>query len=430
MPVAVKLTASLVAAAAWVVLSVWWSIPWLASLEQVVPAPVAVAVVALVAYLPGGLVAFLAVSLLLDRQPPMTVADPVAPVTIVIAARNEAAGMSATLTHLARQDYRGPVTVILADNGSTDGTVDEARRAAHLLDLELLVMSEPTPGKSFALNRALTAVTTEYVVTVDADTLLHPEALRRLVGRLESSPGDVVAVAGSVLVRNSRSTVWTRLQEWDYFLGIAAVKRMQGLYGSTLVAQGAFSLYRTEAVRAAGGWPDAIGEDIVVTWQLMRVGARVYFEPTAVAFTDAPDRLRPLFRQRSRWARGMVEGLRRVPPWRQRRRMAGVVASVNLLIPLLDIGYAVVWLPGLVLALFGFPYIVGLWTLAVLPVTVAVYGSLHSWQVRHVFGPLGLTVRRNRWAFVGFLLGYQAIMSPAALVGYGQELAGTRRRWK
>jgi cellulose synthase/poly-beta-1,6-N-acetylglucosamine synthase-like glycosyltransferase len=59
------------------------------------------------------------------------------------------------------------------------------------------------------------------------------------------------------------------MQEWDYFLGIASVKRMQGLYQGTLVAQGAFSLYRTKALRAAGGWPDAIGEDIVLTWRLI-----------------------------------------------------------------------------------------------------------------------------------------------------------------
>ena len=66
-----------------------------------------------------------------------------------------------------------------------------------------------------------------------------------------------------MLVRISRANLLTRMQEWDYYLGIAAVKRLQGLFQSTLVAQGAFSIYRTERVRAIGGWPDAIGEDIV-----------------------------------------------------------------------------------------------------------------------------------------------------------------------
>lgn len=59
-----------------------------------------------------------------------------------------------------------------------------------------------------------------------------------------------------------------------------------------------------------GGWPDTIGEDIVLTWALLRNHGRVGFESTAVAFTDVPTRLRVLIRQRRRWARGMIEGLR------------------------------------------------------------------------------------------------------------------------
>ena len=141
---------------------------------------------------------------------------------------------------------------------------------------------------------------------MDADTILHVESLRRLVSRLECSPSDTMAIAGTVLVRNSRENLLTRMQEWDYYLGIAAVKQMQGLYQATLVAQGAFSLFLTEEVRRVGGWPDAIGEDIVMSWRLMQAGDRVLFEPTAVAFTDAPVKLRHFMRQRARWARGTV----------------------------------------------------------------------------------------------------------------------------
>src|ERR1700686_4714004 len=125
------------------------------------------------------------------------------------------------------------------------------------------------------------------------------------------------------------------MQEWDYYLGIAAVKRMQGLYQSTLVAQGAFSLYRTDEVRRIGGWPDAIGEDIVVTWRLMETGDGVLTEPTAVAFTDVPVTVKHFVRQRARWARGMIEGLRAVPPWRQPRPLTRAIAGIDILIPLL-----------------------------------------------------------------------------------------------
>lgn len=429
-PVWVKFVLATAITTVWVGLSVWVSGAWLDELMPVVGPVMTWTIVVLVAYLPGGVVAFMAASLVLDRQPGLSVVNPTTAVTVIVAALNEERGIAGTLAHLAGSDYTGDVHVILADNGSTDATVRVARAAADDLGLTLVVVTEPEPGKSNALNAALTQVTTPYVVTVDADTLLHPEALRRLVSRLESAPLDTVAVAGTVLVRNSRANLLTRMQEWDYYLGIAAVKRMQGLYQATLVAQGAFSVYLTEEVRSIGGWPDAIGEDIVVTWRLMEDGRRVYFEPTAVAFTDAPDQVRHFMRQRARWARGMFEGLRAVPPWRQRRVLTKFVAGIDLLIPLLDIGYALIWLPGVVLFVLGYPLIVGAWTLVVLPVTLLIYGGLRGFQSRRVFGPLGLSVRRNRVGYVAFLLGYQVLCSTASLVGYAQHLAGMRRRWK
>jgi biofilm PGA synthesis N-glycosyltransferase PgaC len=232
------------------------------------------------------------------------------------------------------------------------------------------------------------------------------------------------------MIRNSRANLLTRMQEWDYFLGIAAVKRMQGLYQSTLVAQGAFSLYRTDELRRVGGWPDAIGEDIVVTWRLMETGDRVLTEPTAIAFTDAPTQVSHFMRQRARWARGMVEAIRTVPPWRQRRVLSRFISGIDLLIPLLDIGYGLIWVPGLVLAAVGFPIIVGTWTLAVLPITLLVYGGLRRYQRRRIFAPLELKVRHNPVGYLAFILCYQLLCSAASLAGYAQEIGGARRRWK
>jgi poly-beta-1,6-N-acetyl-D-glucosamine synthase len=428
--VTVKFTLAQAVALSWMGVSVWLSLPWLRDLAASITIVPAVLVVAFVAYVPGWLVAFLAVSLLLDRQPPLRVSDPRAAVTVLIAARNEAERIQETIGCIARQDYHGRLEVLVVDNGSTDGTrtVVEAYGAA--IGLQVRCLEERQPGKSHALNTGLAAVTTELVITLDADTLLHPQAVRRLVARQLSAPHDVWAVAGSVLVRNSRDNLWTRMQEWDYFLGIASVKRMQGLYQGTLVAQGAFSLYRTTALRGVGGWPDAIGEDIVLTWQLLRQGARVYYEPSAVAFTDAPSKLVHLARQRARWARGMVEGIRNIRPWSQPRWLSRFLTGIDLLIPGLDLAYTAVWLPGLLLALTGRFWIVGSYTLAVLPLTLLVNFILYRYQRRQVFDVLGLRVRRNRLGFFAFVLLYQMLMSPVAVIGYGQELLGLRRRWK
>lgn len=429
-PVMAKYVLAMLGTVLWVGLAIVLSQRWLAELRPVVGPVGAVVIVLLVAYLPGGIVAFLTFSLLMDRQPPPRVTDPTTAVTVIIAARNEEEGVVPTIEALARVRYAGRMVVVLANNGSTDRTVERAGQTAERVGLDLEVVHEPRPGKAHALNAALATVGTDLVVTVDADTLLHRDAMRRLVARLESAPPDTVAVAGAVLVRNSRENFLARMQEWDYYLGIAGVKRMQGLYQSTLVAQGAFSVYRTDALRAIGGWPDAIGEDIVVTWRLMEAGRRVFFEPTAVAFTDVPVQVRHFFRQRARWARGMLEGLRAVPPWRQERGLSKLIASIDLLIPFLDIGYVLIWLPGIVLFLLGYPLVVSMWTLFVLPITLLVYGALRRYQVRNVFGPLGLRVRRNRLGYLGFLLLYQVLCSTASLVGYTQFLTGRRRRWK
>jgi len=430
LPVAAKFSISVTFGLVWLAGSVWLSLPWLRDLRGYVGLFGAIVVIGLVAYIPALLMAFMAMSLLLDRQPALRVAQSDTGVTIVIAARNEEAGIAETVRSAVQHDYAGPVTFMLADNGSTDATCEIAERVATALGAELVVIHEPKPGKANALNHALRMVETPYVVTVDADTLLHRQALRRLVARLESAPADTVAVAGAVMIRNSRANLLTRMQEWDYFLGIAAVKRMQGLYQSTLVAQGAFSLYRTDELRRVGGWPDAIGEDIVVTWRLMETGDRVLTEPTAIAFTDAPTQVSHFMRQRARWARGMVEAIRTVPPWRQRRVLSRFISGIDLFIPLLDIGYGLIWVPVLVLAAFGFPIIVGTWTLAVLPITLLVYGGLRRYQRHRIFSPLQLKVRHNVLGYFAFILGYQLLCSAASLAGYAQEIAGARRRWK
>lgn len=427
--VAQKFWISQVSAFVWVILSIILSLPWLRDLSNVIGFFPALLVITFIAYVPGYLAAFLAVSLLIDRQPPFKVSDPDLPVTILIAARNEAPNIGLTLQYIANQEYKGPITVVLVDNGSTDGTAEVARVKAQELGLDLLCLREERPGKSFALNAGLAKIKTQYFVTLDADTLLHRFAVKHIVARLLSSPSDVGAVAGHVLCRNSRDNFLTRLQEWDYFLGIASIKRMQGLYQGTLVAQGAFSLYKTEAVLQAGGWPDAIGEDIVLTWKLQEAGYRVYFEPTAIAFTAVPKTVRHFVRQRSRWARGMIEGIKTVPPWSQPSYLKKFLTGIDLVIPVIDLFYTFVWIPGLLLAFFGKYYIVGPYTLFVLPLNVGISLIMYNYQLK-VFSQSNLRVRKNRLGFLAYVLAYQMINSPVSVWGYVQELLHARRIWR
>ncbi len=425
---------------AYVAFALWASSPWRAELRDAIGPVMSWVIPAFLAYVPAVLIGFMIFTLitLRYRVPP---SDPPScpwpegawpPVTVVIAARNEQSAIGPTLERIADLSYEGPLTAILADNNSTDRTVAVAEETARRRGLKLRRSFEPEAGKWRALNRALESVETPIVVTVDADTLLHREALTYLVGRLMRGSGGrhVCACAGALVVENPTRNLLTRMQSWDYRLGINGIKRMQSAYHSTLVAQGAFSAYWIEDVRAVGGWPDAIGEDIVLTWSMLASRGLVEYEPCALAATAAPERVSGLMRQRSRWAEGMLEGLRRNPPAEQPRVLARFVCGLDYLVPFLDIGYVFFWIPGVLLFIAGYPLLFSWWSMLVLPITLVIYGLLRRWQERHVFRRLGLHPRHDALGFFGYLFAYRAVVSPAALRGYGEYLAGAPRRWK
>ena len=428
-PLKTKFVISHLIALAWASVSIFISHPWLVDLSKEVTFPLAILIIAGIAYFPGYLNTFLIISLIFDRQPPFKNEFPSNTITILIAARNEADRIEQTLSYIARQDYTGKIKVFVIDNCSTDNTSVIALEAGKKLGIDLTLLREDNPGKYNALNTGISNAHTNLVITLDADTLLHKSAVRHLVARMESSPDDVFAVAGSVLVRNSRHNILSKIQEWDYFLGIASIKRLQGLYQGTLVAQGAYSIYKTKQIRNIGGWPNAIGEDIVLTWSLMKNGGRVFFEPLAVAFTDVPVSLYSFSRQRSRWARGMIEALKEIMPWNQPHAFAKYLTGIDLIMPFLDLAYTICWLPGLVLAFFGVFWIVGPMTLLVIPLTLISFGILYIYQ-KSVFRKLDLKIRKNLAGFICFVLFYQMLMSPISVWGYMQEFLALERVWK
>ncbi|HEY8817158.1 MAG TPA: glycosyltransferase [Candidatus Dormibacteraeota bacterium] len=412
----------------WAGLSFWFALPWIEDLAGSITLPLALAVIFGIAIVPGYLNANLIASLLIDRPPPLRFDLEFPALTVVIACFEEEEAIEETIDYVAKQEYPGELHILVADDGSTDHTVPLAeRRAAG--DPRISVLETEHGGKAQTLTAALKRIETPLVATVDADTLLMPASLERIVARMLISPSDTVAVAGAVFVRNSRNNFLTRAQEWDYFLGIASVKRQQGLFQGTMVAQGAFSVYRTSALARVGGWPDRIGEDIVLTWAMMRDGGRVGYERTAIAFTGAPDTAGGFARQRRRWARGMIEGLREHGGALLTGGRANAHAVlVNFIFPYVDIVYSIAFPIGILLALTGNFAIVGPMTLAVLPLNIAL--SLIMFRLsRKSFDEVGLRVRQNRLGFLGYLLTYQLFMSPVSVAGYAQELFGAKRRW-
>ena len=422
----VKFSINLLVALAWAIASYWLAGRWIADLTDIANAALAHVTILVIAIVPGFMNAFLACGLLLDRRPPRRRLETYPGISIIIAAYNEEASIAGTLDSIARQNYPGPLEVILVNDGSTDGTLRESRRTRHswlrVIDLKR------NGGKAHALNVALAAVRHRLVITLDADSLLHRDALANIVGRLLSDPADTAAVAGAVLVRNSRLNLITKIQEWDYFHGIAAVKRLQSLYHGTLVAQGAFSIYRTAILREVGGWPDSVGEDIVLTWAILRKGYRVGFAEDAVAFTNVPVTLRQLVRQRQRWSRGLIEAFKHHWPLLFHGRMTTLFIWWNLSFPLLDLAYTVLFLPGILLALAGVYWLAGPMTLLVLPLAMLINQVMFTVQ-SGMFVAQGLKVRRNPGGLLAYVFVYSLVLQPACVVGYLKELLGLRKQW-
>lgn len=426
--IATRFRLSMLCGLAWVGFSAWIATPWIEQLAATITLPGAAILIVGIALIPGYLNVQLVSALLMDHPAQLSFDLDYPALTVIVAAFEEEHTIAQTLAYALAQDYPGSLRVLVVDDGSKDATATIARGVSRI-DERAYVLEVGHGGKAKALNTALARCQTPLVATIDADTLLMPDALKRIVARMLLSPDDTVAVAGSVLVRDSRRGLLAKVQVWDYLLGIGSIKRQQALLQATLVAQGAFSVYDTSALQAVGGWPDRIGEDIVMTWALLARGGRTTFEPTAVAFTETPATLRALARQRRRWARGMIEGLRSYG-WPLIRRHAtyshGVLADA--IFPYLDLAFTFAFIPGIALAATGDFAIVGPMTIAVLPINALLAGIMFRRQHSSLLDA-GLRVRRGALGFVLFLLIYQLFMSPVSVAGYLQELLHVRRRW-
>jgi len=279
----------------WFAFTIWLALPWMRDLAALTNWTIALLIVGGIALVPGLMNAFLAASLLLDRRPRRRSFARYPAISILIAAYNEERLILDTLESIAIQNYPGEFEALVIDDGSTDLTARIVERL-HYPWLRLLRQTKNL-AKSAALNRGLAEARFDLIVTLDADSSLHSDALRNIVERYLSDPPGTRAVAGTMLVRNSRENWVTKAQEWDYFHGIAAIKRMQSFFHGTLVAQGAFSLYERDALEEVDGWEECIGEDIVLTWAMLARGWRIGYAEDACCFTGAPDRLGAFVRQ-------------------------------------------------------------------------------------------------------------------------------------
>jgi len=226
------------------------------------------------------------------------------PISIIVPAFNEAAGVEATLLSLVEARYLSEAEILVIDDGSTDRTAEIAVR---LGVPGVRVISQPNSGKSAALNTGIALASHDIVVLLDGDTVFERTALERLVAPF--SDPEVAAVSGNTKVGN-RTGLLGRWQHLEYVMSFNLDRRMYDLIGAMPTIPGAIGAFRKDVLLRVGGLStDTLAEDTDLTMTICRSGYRVAYVEDARAWTEVPVSLRQLWRQRYRWSYGTMQAM-------------------------------------------------------------------------------------------------------------------------
>jgi cellulose synthase/poly-beta-1,6-N-acetylglucosamine synthase-like glycosyltransferase len=274
------------------------------------------------------------------------------PITLIAPAHNEERSIRVAVRNLLELDYP-QLEIIVVNDGSADRTLAEIReefqlrpvRAVYIPELQsapvrglyrsgvdsrlLVVDKEPGGSKADAVNAGLNAATSPYVCVVDADSMLERDALLRIMLPILADPKRVVAVGGIIRVLNgseienghlrrvrlSRKSIEV-LQVIEYLRAFLIGREAWGQGNMLMIISGAFGVFRTDLVRAIGGYrPNAIGEDLDLVARLHRhlrdkkADYHIHFVPDPMCWTEVPWDLKSLGRQRARWHKGLLDAL-------------------------------------------------------------------------------------------------------------------------
>lgn len=410
-------------------LSIFINITWIIDISCSFGYFLAIYLVTFIALIPGFNFIFMFVSLLFHKKEKKKCMKKEPDVTVLIPVYNTKKSIKETIKSIRNQKYCGNIYITIIDDGSTDGSLELLKSME--LDSDVTLIESPHVGKAQALNKGLDCVKTDYTITIDSDTVLHPLAIRNIMHELINSNEKNVATAGCLFVRNCKNSFITKLQEWDYSLGIFGVKLLQGYYHSTLVAQGAFSAYKTKPLREIGGWKDCVGEDIVLTWALLSKGYETSFAEDAIAFTGVPESLGSLGKQRLRWARGMIEAFKKVNIFKSSKInfKSKFLMFLNLFFPFIDFALLVFVPLGLILLILGNPLLISWVSLLVILLGILLC-LLIEWKRKCLLKKLDCKLeKRSKLAFIFYILLYAFILAPYCLIGYISELINFKKKW-
>lgn len=359
------------------------------------------------------------------------------PLTLLIPARNEAQVIIETLKRILALEIRG-LRIIVIENQSADHTLKLLQDFTKTADPERLhLLESPEAGKARALNLALAHVTTDFVATIDADTIPHEQGLRTLLSELHARP-ELTAVGGVIRVLSGAIRPpwgWLEsMQSIEYLRAFTGERLGWGLLRGNIVLSGACAVFRTQSLRAIGGFQsETVTEDLETALELVKQSKlranTIEILPVIAASTQVPTKLTSLLGQRRRWQAGLCQCL-----WKYRSLMLssrhGLVGTLTLpylflaeaVTPLLEI------LSPLLIAhvLFYFPF-------ATHPIAIVIVGGttlaavLNAWsgamENRHLTGA-------GRWSLMRvFILSFPLVLLYRPIVSLARLEATLRFPW-
>jgi biofilm PGA synthesis N-glycosyltransferase PgaC len=228
-------------------------------------------------------------------------------VSVLVPCFNEGDTIKDVVDALSRLNYPH-YEIICVNDGSTDNTGEVLDQLMQYYPMLRVVHQARNQGKAVALNTAALVAKSEFLMCIDGDALLDPDAIPWLLRHFETGPR-LGAVTGNPRIR-TRSTLLGRLQVGEFSSIVGLIKRTQRIYGRLFTVSGVVVMFRRRALLNVGFWsPEMLTEDIDISWKLQLHHWDVRFEPRALCWILMPETLKGLWQQRLRWAMGGIQSV-------------------------------------------------------------------------------------------------------------------------
>lgn len=227
-------------------------------------------------------------------------------ISVVIPARDEENSIEASVRACAKL-FWPKVEIVVVNDGSIDKTGEILNSLKSELDITVVTHNSPQ-GKSVALNDGMRAATSEIVLILDADGIPSRNVLIRMVPHLIIKE-NVLAITGNPRISNVPNLL-AAMQAIEFSSTISTLRRGQSAWGRINTISGIMALLRKDKILETGGFSsEQPTEDIELTWRIHREGYRCIYEPAAQVSMKVPLKFRDWFKQRRRWASGLVRVL-------------------------------------------------------------------------------------------------------------------------